>query len=138
MLAFTTRIPLAVMITMGIKQWENRSAMPYPTSGICAMTCSKSSNQQEYENFLLWGKSVFKEEVFATIPTWEKVSNWQGKLIALCDYNASYTPGPMIWNEGYKVWWHLSNIKMLQYPIPCKGNVGMWNLPQDISCKLQQ
>ncbi len=24
-LAFTTRIPLAVMIAMGIKQWENRA-----------------------------------------------------------------------------------------------------------------
>ena len=29
-LAFTTRIPLAVMIAMGIKQWENRAAMPSP------------------------------------------------------------------------------------------------------------
>lgn len=26
--AFTTRIPLAVMIAIGIKQWENRAAMP--------------------------------------------------------------------------------------------------------------
>jgi len=39
-LAFTTRIPLAVMKAMGIKQWENRSAMPTPANGQCAITRS--------------------------------------------------------------------------------------------------
>ena len=43
-LAFTTRIPLAVMIAMGIKQWENHNAMRVPAKGRCAMTCSKSSD----------------------------------------------------------------------------------------------
>lgn len=43
-LAFTTRIPLAVMIAMGIKQWENRAAMPIPPMGRCAISCSKSSD----------------------------------------------------------------------------------------------
>ena len=37
-LAFTTRIPLALMIFLGIKQWENRAAMPVPARGRCAMT----------------------------------------------------------------------------------------------------
>ena len=45
--AFTTRISLAVMIAMGIKQWENRSAMPVPDMGHCAMTCSKSLDARE-------------------------------------------------------------------------------------------
>lgn len=52
-LTFTTRIPLAVMIVMGIKQWENRSAMPIPAKGRCAMTCSKSSEAREYANFII-------------------------------------------------------------------------------------
>ena len=132
-LAFTTRIPLAVMIAMGIKQWENRSAMPTPASGQCAMTCSKSSDSREYANFLAWAKKLFPTEAYATLPAWEQVSGWRGKLIAVCDYRASYTPGPLIWNEGYPVWWHLTNVRLLQELIACRGNVGMWQLPGSLT-----
>ena len=75
-LAFTTRIPLAVMIAMGVKQWENRAAMPVPAKGRCAMTCSKSSDAREYANFLAWAKHVFKPEAFAALPAWEQVESW--------------------------------------------------------------
>lgn len=134
MLAFTTRIPLAVMI----KQWGNRSAMPSPACGQCGMTCSKSSDVREYANFLAWAKQVFPEEVFSVLPQWEQVADWRGKMIAVCDYNASYTPGPPIWNEGYSVWWHLTNVKMLQEPIACWGNVGMWGLSNEITQQLKK
>ena len=133
-LAFTTRIPLAVMIAMGIKQWENRSVMPVPARGQCAMTCSKSSDAREYVNFLAWAEHAFKTEAFASLPRWEEVSNWQGMLVAICDYEASYTaPNPPLWNEGYSVWWHLTNVRLLDEPIPCRGNVGMWQLPKEVA-----
>lgn len=138
MLAFTTRIPLAVMIAMGIKQWENRSAMPYPACGKCAMTCSKSSDSGKYSNFLAWAKKLFPAEAYAALPAWEQVFGWRGKLIAVCDYEASYTPGPPIWNEGYPVWWHLTNVQMLKEPIACRGNVGMWQLSGDVADKLSE
>jgi len=136
-LAFTTRIPLAVMIAMGIKQWENRMAMPEPASGRCAMTCSKSSNAREYANFLAWAERAFKQEAFATLPVWERVEGWRGKLVAVCDYEASYTaPNPPVWNEGYPAWWHLTNVLLVDEPIPCRGNVGMWRLPDNVSKEL--
>ena len=132
-LAFTTRIPLAVMIATGIKQWENRSAMPVPPNGRCAMTCSKSSDAREYANFLFWAERVFKPEAFDALPAWERVEGWRGKLVAVCDYKASYTaPNPPVWDEGYPVWWHLTNVRLLEEPIPCHGNVGMWQLPEDL------
>ena len=131
--AFTTRIPLAVMIAMGIKQWENRAAMPEPAAGRCAMTCSKSSDAREYANFLAWAERVFKPEVFAALPAWEQVEGWRGKLVAVCDYEASYTaPNPPVWNEGYPVWWHLTNVRLLDEPFSCRGNVGMWRLPNNV------
>lgn len=134
--AFTTRIPLAVMIVMGIKQWENRAAMPTPAKGSCAITCSKSSDEREYANFLVWAHQIFTEHVSAAFPPWEQVSCWRGKLVAVCDYDASYTaPNPPIWNEGYPVWWHLSNVRLLDEPIPCRGNVGMWRLPEALNEK---
>ncbi|MBQ4481124.1 MAG: hypothetical protein II943_10845 [Victivallales bacterium] len=34
----------------------------------------------------------------------------RGKVVAVCDYEASYTASnPPIWNDGYPVWWHLTN-----------------------------
>lgn len=133
-LAFTTRIPLAVMIAMGIKQWENRTARPTPAAGHCAMTCSKSSDAREYANFLVWAKHVFKPEAFAALPAWDQVAGWRGMLVAVCDYKASYTaPNPPIWNEGYPVWWHLTNVRLLDEPIPCRGNMGMWQLPKELA-----
>ena len=135
--AFTTRIPLAVMIAMGIKQWENRSAMPTSAKGQCAMTCSKSSDEREYANFLVWAERVFKPEIVEAIPNWERVSGWRGMLVAVCDYEATYTaPNPPIWNEGYPVWWHLTKVRLLANPIPCRGNVGMWRLPEEIATTL--
>lgn len=135
--AFTTRIPLAVMIAMGIKQWENRAAMPELVAGHCAMTCSKSSDAREYANFLAWAERAFKPEAFAALPAWEQVEGWRGKLVAVCDYEASYTaPNPPVWNEGYPVWWHLSNVRLLDTPIPCRGNVGMWRLPEDVKQRI--
>ena len=138
-LAFTTRIPLAVMIAMGIKQWENRSTMPIPAKGCCAMTCSKSSDAREYANFLAWAERVFKPEAFAALPAWEVVEGWRGKLVAVCDYEALLTaPNPPIWDEGYPAWWHLSNVRLLDEPIPVRGNVGMWSLPEEIASQFNE
>jgi hypothetical protein len=125
--AFTTRIPLAVMIVMGIKQWENRSHLPEPTKGLCGISCSKGSDIREYANFLAWAKSVFKPELVARLPAWNQVEGWRGKLIATCDYEAGEDPGPRVWNEGYRYWWKLSNVRMLETPLAMKGNVGMWD-----------
>ncbi len=44
----------------------------------------------------------------------------------------------IIWDEGYQYWWDLSNVVRLPEPIPCRGNVGMWQLPSDISAKVAQ
>lgn len=138
MLAFTTRLPLAVMIATGIKQWENRNAMPVPQKGMCAMTVSKSSSAMEYENFLFWAYKAFPPGLFNLLPRWEQISEWRGKLVAVCDYDASCIPRPPIWNEGYKVWWHLTNIRLLDDPIQCRGNVGMWVIPDNIVSTIQR
>lgn len=116
------------MIVMGIKRWENRAAMPVPTKGVCGMTCSKGSDRREYDNFLVWAQRVMRHEVFNALPSWEQVECWRGKLIAVCDYEASYTPGERFWDEGYQVWWKLDNVRLLDELIPVRGNVGMWEI----------
>ncbi len=103
------------------------------------MTCAKSSDTREYANFLAWAERVFKPKAFAMLPRWDKVSSWRGKLVAVCNFEASDTaPNPPVWDEGHPVWWHLSNVRLLDEPILCRGNVGMWRLPEEIGLKLIQ
>ena len=76
---------------------------------------------------------MFKPEVFVALSTWEVAKSWHGKLVAICDYEASYTaPNPSVWTEGYSVLWHLTNARLMGKPIPYCGNVGMWRLPEDV------
>ena len=81
-----------------------------------------------------WSERAFKPIVSAALPAWDQIAGWRGKLVAVCDYEASHTaPNPPIWNEGYPVWWHLSNVRLLDNPISCRGNVGMWQLPKEVA-----
>jgi len=138
-LAFTTRIPLTLMTFLGLKRWENRSSMPVPAKGSCAITCSKSSDWREYKAFIVWARTIFPSSICAQIPPWDDISEFRGKIVAVCDYEASYTaPNPPVWDEGYPVWWHLTNVRLLDEPISCRGNVGMWRLPTEIQNQLNQ
>ena len=85
----------------------------------------------------MWAESVFPREICASIPPWEEISSLRGMLVAVCDYEASYTaPNPLVWDEGYPVWWCLTNVRLLDEPIPCRGNVGIWRLPEEIAGRL--
>lgn len=125
--AFTTRLPLAVLIAMGVKKWENRSSLPNPSKGTCGMSVSKSSDENEYKNFIAFITKFASKELQDAVPSWEQVKNWRGKMIAVMDYEAGEESGDLIWNEGYRYWWKLDNVKMLDEPFPVRGNVGMWD-----------
>lgn len=127
-LAFTTRLPLAVLIVMGVKGWENRSCLPVPSKGKCGMSVSKSSDENEYQNFIDFTNRFSSKELQAAIPSWEQVEDWRGKMVAVMDYEASENAGLPVWDEGYRYWWKLSNVKMLDNPYPVRGNVGMWEV----------
>ena len=43
-----------------------------------------------------------------------------------------------IWNEGCSNWWLLSDIRRLPTPIPCRGNVGMWQVPEGVSDSIDE
>ena len=91
-------------------------------------------------------------EDFEKLPSWREVKDWPGKIIAVCDYKvrdglnlvledgvykSKLTP-KQEWDEGYRFWWDLSNVRRLAEPIPCRGNVGMWQLPKSLAAKVFQ
>ena len=68
--AFTCTGPYAVLIMLGIKRVENRSAMPAPAKGRCAVSCSKSFCKEEYGNFVQWASCALPPEDYKRIPAW--------------------------------------------------------------------
>ena len=133
--AFTCTGPYAVLIMLGIKRVENRSAMPEPAKGRCAVGCSKSFRKEEFGNFVQWAARALPPEEFDLIPSWSDVAEWPGKIVGTCDYEADGNADGK-WNEGYSCWWHLSNVTCFDAPIPCRGNVGMWQMPPALAAQV--
>ena len=148
--AFTCTGPYAVLIMLGIKRVENRSAMPVPAKGRCAVGCSKSFCKEEYGNFLQWAAHALPEEEFERIPAWGDVKEWPGKIVGACDYEARVRNDlrlegdnaarsvivPYQWDEGYAYWWDLSEVACFDQPIPCRGNVGMWQMSESLAVQV--
>ena len=157
--AFTCTGPYAVLILLGIKRVENRSAMPVPAKGRCAISCSKSFCQEEYGEFVRWASRTLMPEEFEAIPAWDDVKDWPGKVVGCCDYEAGTArpevapyqgmlfPAPrgevrtrgsasLPWDEGYDFWWDLSEVVAFDRPIPCRGNVGMWQMPSALAAQV--
>ena len=133
--AFTCTGPYAILIMLGIKRVENRSVMPVPSKGRCAVGCSKKFCKEEYGEFVRWASQALSEGDFERIPAWADVKDWPGKIVGCCDYESRTESAPYhgdlreSWDEGYGCWWDLSNIVCFDNPIPCRGNVGMWQMP---------
>ena len=147
--AFTCTGPYAVLIMLGIKREENRSTMPVPAKGRCAVGCSKSFCKEEYGNFVQWASRALLPEDFERIPAWGDVRGWSGKIVGACDYEArgrndlrlegdAAVAGrpPYQWDEGYAYWWDLSEVVCFDGPIPCRGNVGMWQMSDALAAEV--
>ena len=136
--AFTCTGPYAILIMMGGKRVENRSAMPVPEKGRCAVSCSKSFCKEEFGRFVAWAAANLPEEDFERLPSWGDVKDWPGKVVGCCDYSlrGRDAPAPKEWDEGYPYWWELSEVVAFDRPIPCRGNVGMWQLPPTLAAQV--
>ena len=132
--AFTCAGPYAILIMLGVKRAENRNVMPVPEKGRCAVSCSKSFCKEEFGRFIQWASTNLSAEDFERLPSWGDVKDWPGKIVGACDYavRTQAEPGEP-WNEGYSYWWDLSEVVSFDHPIPCRGNVGMWQLPPSLS-----
>lgn len=137
--AFTCTGPYAILVMLGIKRVENRSMMPVPEKGRCAVSCSKKFCKEEFGEFVRWASRSLPSDDFARIPSWADVKDWPGKVIGACDYAARPESAPYrgepreAWDEGYGYWWELSGVVCFDRPIPCRGNVGMWQMPPELA-----
>lgn len=138
--AFTCTGAYALLIMKGIKRVENRSAVPSPLAGRCAVGVSKKFCEREYRALVQWVNVNLGYEISSRLPSWDVARFWPGRLIGTIDYRvqnaADCTPAEtmerQMWNEGYGCWWSLARPRLFKTPIPCRGNVGMWRMPQDL------
>jgi len=135
-LAFTCTGPYAILIMLGIKRVENRNVLPVPSKGRCAVSCSKTFNATEYGAFVQWASTHLPSEDFVRIPAWADVKDWPGKVVGACDYSAWTFSAEEAWNEGYPYGWDLSEVVCFDHPIPCRGNVGMWQMPSALATQV--
>ena len=137
--AFTCTGPYAILIMLGIKRVENRSMMPTPVKGRCAVSCSKKFCKEEYGNFIQWASQALSADDFALIPAWCDVKDWPGKIVGCIDYSARERgDGRESWDEEYPYFWDLSEVVCFDESIPCRGNTGMWNMPDELAQKVTQ
>lgn len=136
--AFTCTGPYAILIMLGIKRVENRCALPVPSKGRCAISCNKTFSKEEYGNFVQRASRELSAEEFEMIPSWSEVKDWPGKIIGCCNYEAVEFNDDCgrRWDEGYKYWWKLSETVCFDVPIPCRGNVGMWEMPRELAVQV--
>lgn len=134
--AFTCTGPYAVLIMLGIKRVENRSMMPEPEKGRCAIGCSKTFCREEFGNFVQWASKSLSEDDFTRVPAWSDVKDWPGRIVGTCDYVCRQRSGAETWDEGYTYWWDLSEIAVFDTPIPCRGNIGMWQMSHDLALQV--
>ena len=135
--AFTCTGPYAILILMGLKRVENRSAWPEPVEGRCAMSVSKKFCRGEYDNFIRWLEGRCASELREIMPKWEDVQDWPGKIVGTIDYRvqrpidcgSQELAERRMWNEGYDCWWSLANPRILAAPLPVRGYTGFWRLP---------
>ncbi len=143
--AFTCTGPYAMLVLSGMKRVENRSAMPVLREGRCAISVSKKFSAREYGNFIAWANKAFGLAwCMVNLWDWDEVKAWRGSIVAVADYKAvdaipkdeSIARQCRFWNEGYPNWWLLSDVKRLPKPIPCRGNVGMWQMDGELLSKV--
>lgn len=121
---------------LGIKRVENRSVMPVPSKGRCAVACNKAFNAAEYGAFVQWASLNLPPKDFERIPAWGDVKDWAGKVIGCCDYEARQSNAAEALDEGCPFGLDLSEVVCFDHPIPCRGNVGMWHLSPSLAAQV--
>jgi ASCH domain len=128
MRALSVQHPWAAAIAYGTKRVENRSwtAPRWAIGQAIAIHASK------------------KPDISARPPAgeaWPEHRMHLGAVIAVatvagCHHSsaAGECPGPKCspWAALGQYHWHLADIRPLPNPVPCKGMLGLWRLPEDV------
>jgi hypothetical protein len=133
MKALTIKQPWCAAIVYGTKRVENRSwtVPPAMIGATVALHAGKSvdvgarapaGEDMPVEDWpLAFGAVIGTARIAGCHPVY-KICNPTGVPATVC------TPWS-IWGQAH---WLLADVRPLAEPVPCKGALGLWNLPEDV------
>ena len=130
MRALTIHQPYASAIAYGPKRVENRG---WGNEGMAGMTIAIHSAARKWQPTP--GELIRFRQLWPQCPKGSRML--YGYILATAKINRISTPkDPLLygdrWVTGPKCW-VLHHIKILQHPIQCRGNQGLWKVPDPIA-----
>ena len=148
MKALSIKQPYAGLIIAGIKNIENRPWAPKERVGPLAICASA------YPDTNKWWETMRVMCRRLHVPFPEELCLVNGAVLGVVDFNYFVcktadgmlgTDHPTIQVEQVTDWWNpdsfgfiLENPRPLPQPIPIKGQLGLFDLPEDVLAELQQ
>lgn len=150
MKALTIKQPWCAAIAYGAKRVENRS-WPVPRAMVgetIALHAGKSLDASArgpagegmpVEDWPLEFGAVIAVATLADCHSWHDCSHicpepedWDGVYLPCTETGAACNNTCSPWGQPDQYHWQLENVRPLAAPVPCKGALGLWNLPEDI------
>ncbi len=156
MKGLTLHQPVASMMgEMPLKSVENRKWKPH--ASVLGQRIAIHAGKKWNAEYALWARRVSKYDsvcekhiyaairkasgITAAIVSTAVVSGWYDKRDGSCGWTDPATSVSFIkddpWFQG-PVGWLLTDFKQLPEPIPCKGALGLWRVPEEIERQLNQ
>jgi len=135
MRAFTVKPLWGFLIGHGIKDVENRHLAPVPPTGTAAVHISAKYSRKDYEADLGCVGKAMADKLRAKLP-YGALEEMCGCVIAVVDYAVAETTASPWWDGKSKII-ALSNPRWVLPYVPCKGQLGVWTLPDDIAAQVE-
>jgi len=83
------------------------------------------------------------------VPTWSEkdmgMTRWispseivRGAIVSVAEYGGCYTNNEWPWAADGMRHWRLSLVVPLPTPVPCRGRQGVWHVPSEILCQMEE
>ncbi len=122
----SVRQPWAGLIVSGLKTIENRTWRP-PERIWGKRIGIHASLKYDWDDFA-------NEIVSYLVDKVHELTQIKGAIIGSVIVNSHVIESDSVWFTG-PFGWILSDPKFLKEPIPCKGNLSLWKIPEGLLCK---
>lgn len=140
MLSITVRPPWSWAISHGPKRIENRT-WQRPCRGLLAIHAGKGWDEDGEDSLLVQRAWLDAGHELRTLMP-KRAGIPMGAVVAVADLvdicgaqMRSFIPGDCLcgpWAMRGQYHWRLANVRPLAEPVPCRGALGLWTLPDEV------
>lgn len=132
MRALTVRQPYAWAIAAGAKDVENRSRATH-YRGLLAIHAAKAVHRKGLDDPLIL-EAIAGREFAIGEPESSLGAVVAVAVLAGCHHESTERPRSSCspWGQPEMYHWALASVQPLREPVPCRGALGLWRLPDDV------